>query len=377
MVNEFSMDCLEKEPHQVELLLLACTEALKKEQKPIILFGSGVIGRYYLSFLKKVESLSELYFCDNNPEKWGTTVEGIPIISFDDLKSTFRDSYIIITSVQFYDEILLQLKENNLNSLLDPSIHKVMNGDIGFYENFKDYFRIIENNSNKFSTVYGFLADEDSKQIFLERINYCLSMNTRFLTPLKSKSPQYFEPGIISLSDEEIFIDAGAYIGDTVEEFLRQTKGEYKKIYSFEPEESKHMEFLQNISDFKEIELIPYGLWSKNTSLRFQSENSVSSTISQNGDSQIQVTTIDETLKGGPATFIKMDIEGAELEALYGAEQTIKKYKPKLAVCVYHKPLDIVEIPIYLKRIVPNYKLFLRHYSEGPYETVLYAVVDH
>jgi hypothetical protein len=88
------------------------------------------------------------------------------------------------------------------------------------------------------------------------------------------------------------------------------------------------------------------------------------------------VTTIDELLKGGPATFIKMDIEGAELVALKGAKQTIKKYKPKLAVCVYHKPLDIVEIPLYLKKLVPEYKLFLRHYSDFGFDTIRYAVVD-
>ncbi|WP_207131900.1 FkbM family methyltransferase [Clostridium botulinum] len=90
----------------------------------------------------------------------------------------------------------------------------------------------------------------------------------------------------------------------------------------------------------------------------------------------MEVTSIDEFLQGKEVTFIKMDIEGAELEALKGAENTIKRYKPKLAICTYHKPMDIVNIPIYLKSIVPEYNIYLRHYSYGPLDTVCYAVYE-
>ena len=74
-------------------------------------------------------------------------------------------------------------------------------------------------------------------------------------------------------------------------------------------------------------------------------------------------------------TFIKMDIEGAELNALKGSREIIKKYKPRLAVSVYHKKEDLIEIPLYIKELVPEYKLYIRHYSNAAIETVLYAVV--
>lgn len=86
MVDRFSVEMLTKEPNQIELLLNTCADALRKKRKPIILFGSGVIGQYYLDYIKKLDIVEEIYFCDNNPVKWGTTIKGIPVISFDELK---------------------------------------------------------------------------------------------------------------------------------------------------------------------------------------------------------------------------------------------------------------------------------------------------
>lgn len=88
----------------------------------------------------------------------------------------------------------------------------------------------------------------------------------------------------------------------------------------------------------------------------------------------IQVGTVDKELEGEPVTFIKMDVEGAEREALIGAERTIRKYAPKLAISVYHRPEDIWELPEIILRYNPDYQLFLRHYSLNSCETVLYAV---
>lgn len=149
----------------------------------------------------------------------------------------------------------------------------------------------------------------------------------------------------------------------------------FKQIYSFEPEESKYKDYFEISSKYDNIQLLTCGLWSKRDVLRFNAVNDGSSGVSENGIVEIPVISIDELLDGKPVTFIKMDIEGAELEALKGAQETIKKYKPKLAICVYHKPLDIVEIPLFLKQLVPEYKIYLRHYNISMYETVCYAVV--
>lgn len=118
------------------------------------------------------------------------------------------------------------------------------------------------------------------------------------------------------------------------------------------------------------------GLYNQKGELRFCS-NGTAGTIKDDGDVVVPVIDIDTLVNGNPVTFIKMDIEGSELKALQGAEQTIKMYKPTLAICVYHKKEDIIEIPNYILSIVPEYKLYLRHYSNHTEETVLYATMDN
>ena len=126
----------------------------------------------------------------------------------------------------------------------------------------------------------------------------------------------------------------------------------------------------------EKVELINAGLWSKDTYLAFHSAEYGGSHIVESDEkdgAQVKVVALDSCIRG-KVTFIKMDIEGAELEALKGAKQLIMKYRPKLAICIYHKREDMWEIPYFIKNLVPEYKLYIRHYSNYEYETVLYAV---
>ena len=100
-----------------------------------------------------------------------------------------------------------------------------------------------------------------------------------------------------------------------------------------------------------------------------------SSTCSEGNDT-VYLTSIDSVVKDERVTFIKMDIEGAELKSLMGAKNTITKNKPRLVICVYHKPEDICEIPEYILSLVPEYRFYLRHYCSVGSETVLYASCD-
>lgn len=116
------------------------------------------------------------------------------------------------------------------------------------------------------------------------------------------------------------------------------------------------------------------GLWSKNDTLKFTGDENSASTLADNGTINVNVVSLDEILNGQRVTFIKMDVEGAELEALKGAKESILQYRPRLAICIYHKPEDILEIPLYLQSLVPDYKFYIRHYSDYTIETVLYAI---
>ena len=187
---------------------------------------------------------------------------------------------------------------------------------------------------------------------------------------------QYFNPDFMTYGNQEVFIDAGCYDLETSLK-LKKYCNQVKKIYAFEPDPDNYMicEKKRTQYAYEEVELLPYGTWSGKGTLHFGQGGSGSS-VNENGTIEVSVVPIDAVVDPADRiTMIKMDVEGAELESLKGARKTIQRDKPKLAICIYHKPEDMTEIPLYIKELVPEYKLYVRHHSNTDNETVLYAVV--
>lgn len=188
---------------------------------------------------------------------------------------------------------------------------------------------------------------------------------------------QYFDPDVINLTQDEVFVDCGAYVGDTIDSF-RKYMGGYKKIIAFEPDKyncHKIKEYLEkeNISN---VQVVNAAVGNENKEVTFNNLGTAGSSVIQDeGIEKIQQVRLDDAIQE-PITFLKMDIEGFELDALKGAENTIKTHKPRLAICVYHKAEDPIRIVEYLKKIVPEYKFYMRHYTYSQHETVLYAQLE-
>lgn len=186
---------------------------------------------------------------------------------------------------------------------------------------------------------------------------------------------QYFDEGIVKFGENEVFLDCGCYDFETSQIFMEKCPT-YDKVICFEPNKDNQKLIEQRIKRLGEnrVELIPYGVWDKRDTLYFEGVGS-SAMVSKSGVEKVEVVPIDEVIKD-KVTFVKMDIEGSELNALRGAARTIVNNRPRLAICVYHKPEDILEIPLYILNLMPEYKLYLRHYSNYyATETVLYAVI--
>ena len=189
---------------------------------------------------------------------------------------------------------------------------------------------------------------------------------------------QYFDKNIIKYKEDEVFVDGGCFNLQTSKIFLKnvETYGvTCKKILAFEPDDISYKRICSLNTNKDKITVINSGLWFEQGVLGFARRGTASSRISnEQADCTVKVDKLDNYLDE-EITFIKMDIEGAELEALKGGKKVIETYKPKLAISVYHKKQDIYDIPLYLKSIVPEYKFYLRHYSNAHLETVLYAVI--
>jgi FkbM family methyltransferase len=182
---------------------------------------------------------------------------------------------------------------------------------------------------------------------------------------------QYFEDFVV-LPASPIFIDGGGFDGSTSLEFINNHPY-YEKIYYFEPTEPSMDSSKLNLINNNNIHFFLKGLWSHNTKLHFNVELGSANKISDVGRFTIDTISLDNIINS-KVDFIKLDIEGAEVEAINGAKNIIEKYKPKLAICIYHKQTDFINIPKIIMELNPDYKVYLRHYTQGVFETVMYFV---
>lgn len=232
-----------------------------------------------------------------------------------------------------------------------------------------------ESNESRVRFVTNLLADEESKKTYSSLIKFRCT-GSRKDVPNHGEQNQYFINDFFQYGKDEVLIDCGAFTGDTIEMFLALPNMEYKRIIAFEPDPVNYGILFENYKNNSRIELLNAGVYSSNGRMSFASTKGASSCISDDGDSSIATRNIDSICENreDPITFIKMDVEGAELPALRGAEKTILRDKPRLAICIYHSDNDMASIAEYIHSIVPEYRLYVRqHHRDCLLETVLYA----
>ncbi len=232
--------------------------------------------------------------------------------------------------------------------------------------------RFFVENRVRMDRICGLLEDERSKVVYKAVVEFRQTHRWRDKAVVDSFKEQYFAKEIVKISDDEVFVDCGAYTGDTALLFKKKVGGRYKKIICFEPDHFNYKMLMAK--KIKRLIAFNAGVWDKTDDLCFNERGATSSGISDKGDVQIKVRAIDDVKECHDATFIKMDIEGSELNALKGAEKTIRENKPKLAICIYHSNEDMIRIAEYIHELNPEYKLYIRQYSYEGYETVLYAL---
>lgn len=222
-------------------------------------------------------------------------------------------------------------------------------------------------------------TDKISIELYIKNIQCYITR--KYVSNIKTELENQYFPNDISLNKGyDVFVDCGAYNGDTISD-LNKIKGKINNLIAFEPDLKNFKELKDNVEDKKDkiadnIFLFPCGVWSKTEQLRFVSEKGADSIISNKGISVIQCVSLDDVLLNIKPTFIKMDIEGAEVEALLGAEKLIKLHKPDLAICVYHDINHLWQIPLLLNKWNLGYKFYLRSYEHYNQETVMYATCE-
>lgn len=385
---------------------------------PLVLFCAGSSGAILHRLLTK-QGIFPVCFCDNNAARTGAPLCGIPIISFADLKSNYRNSLILIASAAYQNFVKKQLLDNGFHAeriltldTRDTSFDAQLRRErVLMYARNGEPTAVLDDlqrDEERIVAAYHLLADDKSRQLFIRRLALIASgyeyqayqsYLREFSEPVLKfgyDNPErfrtggsyfYFNNDVLMLQDDEVLVDGGAYSGDSAEEFMlacERNNVRYKHIYCFEPDAANYLQLVENASKCRDMTCLNYGLWSHRATLRFVSSAQVDSycarILEQGGaaqgsaDVRIETASIDERLAGERVTLIKMDIEGAEIEAIRGAAETIKSHSPKLALSVYHETTDLYEIPLMIQQLKPGSRMYLRHLGNYFDDTMLFAV---
>lgn len=230
----------------------------------------------------------------------------------------------------------------------------------------------ILDNIDEYISLYDRFADNLSKNIFEKFVHFRLSSDIKHLNGfVNDQEWQYFED-FLKFKSGDVFVDAGGFDGQTVINFIEKCP-KYRSVHFFEPEPANISIARSRLSAFQNINYYNHGLGDTQGVLRFSSGGGSASAINDDGDIEIRVDTIDNVINE-PVSIIKMDIEGSEIPALRGAKKHIEQDHPVLIICCYHKYDDLLNIPAEVYAIRNDYSLYLRHYTEGLHESVMFFI---
>ncbi len=310
---------------------------------------------------------------DDNPIRQGKLVEGITVVPTAELLDACDKRLPVIIASHRVLGAVQRLSAAGFETVAPFATLQILAPDRFpphmFYDGLIDE---LYRDRDAYVRLNGLLADEKSRRVLDAALGFRLTMDPRLFEPVLD-AELYDADCIKPFGDGEVYVDGGSYDGDTLRLFIDRVGGRYERIYAYEPDQQTFARLCRNFEGEDRVTPVPKGLYREVTTLRFDDAGTRGSLFTESGTISVPVTTIDHDLNGGSASFIKMNIEGAEIDALEGAKNTIQTFAPQLAISAYHRPADLWEVPAKMKSLRDDYRLFLRQHDGGIIETVCYA----
>ena len=346
-----------------------------------VLIGAGNMGRRILAQLRS-EGIKPIVFTDNQKSQWGNTIDGLDVIPPEEASARFGDNVTFIVTIYNNHHSFPNTRDQFL-ALGCKKVISVIPVRWKYYENFLPYFRDdlpqkVLAQTGHIREAFTLLFDEPSRREFVAQVAWRLHGDFDILgTP--DPAQEYFPKDIVLLTANEFFVDVGAYDGDTIQQFLNLSEAKFYRVIALEPDTcnfSKLVKYLSELPAELADKIVPHALAASNRTCRrrFRNGEGLAATLSDKGLTEVNCVTLDDLLLGQHPTYIKMDIEGAEIDAIEGGIRVIRKESPVLAVCAYHAQDHLWNIPIAIHRINPQYALFLRPHMTECWDTVCYAI---
>ena len=335
-------------------------QTLQLTDKPVVLYGMGNGADQIIDWCDshKVE-VAGVFASDEFVR--GQVFRGHRVETYDAVKERLEDFLLVIAFASESPAVLQRFQELSL-------LHETVAPHLPLFPGDETVsFDWLQRHQQELQQIYDKLADDWSRKVFAAALNYKLSGKLHYLWQSDTERLEDLQ-NIFSWSETETYADLGAYNGDTIREFLQLTHSKYNKIFAAEPDRRNYKKLAAYVeaSGLTNIKIFERAIWKECTELSFSDSGGRQSTLLAGQRRTVQAADIDTLLQGERATYIKMDVEGAELEALAGGSEQIRLNRPKLFIAAYHHDVDMFLLPLFLWRLVPEYKVYLRKHPYVP-----------
>ncbi len=343
---------------------------LQRETHPIVIYGTGNGAEKLIYNLNEYNiPVAGIFVSDDFARE--RSFCGYKVSTYASLKSELGELTVLLGFATDREEMLAKIKELSRETdgrLFVPEV-PVFGNDIFTPQR-------LSNRLEDIKKLYDILADEQSRRTLQGLLTFKITADPEELYAIETSRDELYN-SVIRPKEGDVFVDAGAYNGDTAEEFMRYCPN-FGKIFAIEPAPINFRKLSENanLTGDPRIKLSNCAVGNKEGSVRFSDKGGRSPYISENGKITVSVNTLDDLINQ-PPNIVKFDVEGSEKEAIEGAKGLIEKYAPKLMISVYHKTDDFIDIPLMIHELRSDYKLYLRHHPYLPsWETNLYAICD-
>ena len=353
---------------------------LRSRDNRVVLFGAGNLGSKAAGALRGI-GITPLAFSDNNPKRWGTQLDGIPVLTPEDAAAHYGKNAIFLVTIwnefHWFCETEQQLLSYGCDLVAPYSSLHWRFSEIFLPCLLNDLPSKLYRESDVILKASEIWADAESRRIFEGNIQL-RALGEFDGIPGRPAENTYLPPELISISAEDKFLDCGATRGEMLQDLIKKAGETFGQFCALEadnvsfPKLAAYRDSLTTSLQSR-VRLFNCAVGAKRQTVHFSHSGLTGSKISDEG-LPVECFPIDDLFAETPLTFIKMDIEGAEYDALLGAERVIRRDRPILAICVYHTQSDIWRIPLLVHSMLPDHKLYLRGYEGDGFQTVLYAI---
>jgi FkbM family methyltransferase len=372
-----ALDDLLSEPVAVAKEREAVTFEKIAGARPLVLFGAGRLGRRTLRGARAA-GLEPVAFCDNNEALWGRPLDGLPVLPLPQAAARYGGHAAFVVTI--WGGSPTDRMVDRERQLREAGCRTVLHWGLLYWRYpalFPHYAanpaHLLLGERDQVRAAAQLWADDASRREYLAQVRWRLHFDFAAL-PEPVTGPIYFRDELRNPMTGEVFVDCGAFDGDTVRSFLKHTAGRFQKIYAFEPDPANFAKLQATAALDARISVRQAAVGRTNGMIAFSAEGNESSSAGQ-GSLQVECVSLDTYLAAGERpTLIKMDIEGFEPEALAGARGIIQRDAPALAICVYHAQDHLWKIPLQIHSYNPDYKFYLRPHVYDVWDLVCYAI---